>query len=111
MTTRRRKQNKKWMLLKLGLFIYLIAGVFTIIWFRTEVVSLEYELGELNRQKTGFIREQRLIMAERASFYSVKNIEETAVKVLGMSPPERKNIYYVERTEGAVPYKVSLNKP
>lgn len=108
MTIRRIKKKKKWAFLKFSLFMYIFMGVFALIWFRTEVVSLEYELGELNRQKTGLIREQRLVMAKRANFYSAKNIEDTAVKVLGMKPPERENIYFVERTEGAGLYKVSM---
>lgn len=108
MTIRRIKKNKKWMLLKFSLFLYLVVGLFTLVWFRTEVVSLEYELGVLNKQKTSLIREQKLVTAKRANFYSAKNIEETAVKVLGMSPLDRKNIYYVEITTGAGLYKVSM---
>jgi hypothetical protein len=108
MTIGRIKKKKKWTLLKFGLPIYVIAGLFALVWFRTEVVSLEYELGELNKQKVNLIREQRLVTAKRANFYSAKNIEETAVKVLGMSSPDRNNIYYVERTTGASLYKVSM---
>jgi len=108
MTIRRIKKKKKWTLLKFGLLLYIFAGLFTLIWFRTEVMSLEYQLGELNRQKTVLVREQRLVTAKRANFYSSKNIEDTAVKVLGMKTPERNNIFFVERTEGAGLYKVSM---
>ncbi|MBI4826819.1 MAG: hypothetical protein HY807_10440 [Nitrospirae bacterium] len=110
MTTRRSKK-KKWTLLKFSLFIYFVAGLFTLIWFRTQVVSLEYELGSLNQQKTSLMREQKLVTANRANFYSAQNIEATAVNVLGMSPPDRKNIFYVGRTEEAGLYKVAMEKP
>lgn len=110
MTTRRLKK-KKWTLLKFGLFIYFVAGLFTLIWFKTQVVSLEYDLGELNKQKAILLREQKLVTANRANFYSARNIEETAVNVLGMSPPDRKNIFYVGRTQEAGLYKVAMEKP
>jgi hypothetical protein len=108
MTKRRIKKKKKWAFLKFSLFLYLVVGIFTLIWFRTEVVTLEYELGELNKQKTGLIREQKFVTAKRASFYSAKNIEETAVKVLGMSHSERKNIFHIERTAGVDIYKINM---
>jgi cell division protein FtsL len=108
MTINRVKKNKKWTIFKIGMALYLIAGLFSLVWFRTEVVSLEYELGELNKQKSSLIREQRMVTARRANFYSAKNIEETAVKVLGMKSPDRKNIFYVERTTGVSLYKVSM---
>ncbi|MDO8281916.1 MAG: hypothetical protein Q7U10_04735 [Thermodesulfovibrionia bacterium] len=108
--TIRRSKKKKWTLLKFGLFIYFVAGVFALIWCSTQVTSLEYELGELNRQKTSFLREQKFVAANRANFLSARNIEETAVNVLGMSPPDRKNIFYVGRTEEAGLYKVAMEK-
>lgn len=110
MTTRRLKKKKR-MLLKFGLFIYFVVGLFALVWLSTHVVSLEYELGDLNKKKTSLIREQRLVTANRANFYSARNIEETAVNVLGMRTPDRKNIFYVGRREEAGLYKVAMEKP
>ncbi len=107
MTIRRIKKEKKWTFLKCILSLYLIAGLFTLVWFRTEVVSLEYELGELIKQKAELTRELGQVTAKRANFYSASNVEYTAVNLLGMKTPERENIIFVGTTAGAGVYTVS----
>lgn len=93
--------------MKFTFFFCVFIGVFTLIWLRTAVVSLEYELSELGRQKTELLREEKLVLAEKASFYSIEKIEEIAVKRLGMSLAKREKIFFVKETTGAAPYKVS----
>ncbi len=63
MTTRRLKRNKRWGLLKVSFFICILIGVFTIIWLRTAVVNLEYELSQLTEQKNELNREGKLLLA------------------------------------------------
>lgn len=107
MTKRRAKRDKRWKLIRFAFFFCVFLGVFTLIWLRTTVVDLEYELSDLERQKVALIREGRLFSAEKANVYSIEKIEETAVKRLGMKVPERDQIYFVQQTTGAAPYKVS----
>ncbi len=108
MSPRRVKKDKKWILMKFGLFSYIVVSIFALIWFRTTVVNLEYKLGELDKQKVELVREKRLVTARRASFYSAKKIEDMAIKQLGMSLPERENIFFVKRTTDAGPYRASM---
>lgn len=108
MTTRRLKRNKRWGLLKFGFFICIFIGVFTLIWLRTAVVNLEYELSQLLEQKKELNREGKLILAEKAGFYSAERIEEVAIKRLGMSLPKREKVVFVKKTTGAIPYRVSV---
>ncbi len=75
---------------------------------RAAVVNLEYELGELDKFKRDLIRKSKMIVAQRASFYSSKKIEEVAIKRLGMTLPERENVFFVKRTPVAGPYKASM---
>ncbi len=107
MTTRRLKRNKRWGLLKFGFFICIFIGVFTLIWLRTTVVNLEYELSQLIEQKKELNREGKLLLAEKAGFYSAERIEEVAIKRLGMSLPKREKVVFVKKTTGAIPYRVS----
>ncbi len=107
MTTRHLKRNKRWGLLKFGFFICLFVGVFTLIWLRTAVVNLEYELSQLIEQKKELNGEGKLILAEKAVFYSAERIEEIAIKRLGMSLPKREKIVFVKKATGAIPYRVS----
>lgn len=69
---------------------------------------MEYELGELGRKRTALVRESKMAVASRASFYSTEKLEKVAMNRLGMSLPVRENVYYVKRTQVAGPYKASL---
>jgi cell division protein FtsL len=108
MTTRRIKKTRKWLLLKLGLFLYLVMGLFALIWLRTAIINMEYELAELNTQKLALLREGKYLMAKRASLYSAMKVEDIATKRLGMNLPDRENIFYVKRTKKAGAYMASM---
>jgi len=108
MIARRIKRTRRWFLLRLGLLMYLVLGLFALVWLRTEIVNMEYELAELNAEKLALLREERYLLAERASLYSAERIEDIATKRLGMGVPERENIFYVKRTKGADAYVASM---
>lgn len=108
MSRRRTKNNKKkGILLKFGFFFYLGLCLFTIVWLRTAVFNLEYEFGELENLRADLISESKMMVAQRASFFSMENVEKIAIKRLGMSHPERENIFFVKRTRAAGPYRAS----
>lgn len=107
MTTRRLKRNKRWKLIKFAFFLCVFISVFTLIWLRTMVVNLEYELSQLGKQKMELMMEENLVSAEKANSYSMEKIEENAIKRLGMSLPKREKIFFVKKTTGAAPYRVS----
>ncbi|UCF86943.1 MAG: hypothetical protein JSV71_05545 [Nitrospiraceae bacterium] len=106
MTARRGKQDIRWRFTKFFFSIAVFMGIFTLIWLRTTVVNLKYELNELETQKIELVRLGKLLEAEKAKTYSVKNIEQSA-KMLGMRIAKRENIIYVQEVSGAVPYRVS----
>ncbi len=108
MTARRAKRHKKGNFLKLGVIVYLGFCLFTIVWLRAEVLNLKYELGELDSIKADLIGERKMMVARRASNYSTEKIEKVATKRLGMTMPERYNVYYVKRSSIAAPYKASM---
>lgn len=108
MTARRSKKNKRWALVKFCFFLYVFISVFVLMWLRMAAVKLEYELAQFGKEKSLLVKESGLISAERANLYSVVKIEEIATKELGMSFPERKKIFFVKKTIGAVPYRASM---
>lgn len=108
MTKRRMRNNKNRTLFKCGFFLYIGICLFTIIWLRTTVTSLEYEIGELDRMRSDLVRERKMAVAQRASFYATAKIENTAMKRLGMTLPDRENIYFVRKTSAAGPLKASM---
>jgi hypothetical protein len=121
MTVRIKNNNKKRFLLKFGVVLYLGFCLFAIIWLRASVVNLEYdiwlrasvvnleyELGALDKMRAELIRERKMGVAQRASFYSTEKIENAAIKRLGMTLPERENVYFVKRTSAAAPFRASM---
>lgn len=104
---RRLKRDKRWGLLKLGFFVCAFVSVFTLIWLGTAVVGLEYELSQMEGQKKALVNQGKLISAEMAKIFSVGMVDKVALEQLGMSLPNRENIFFVKRATGAAPYKAS----
>lgn len=109
MTARCLRRNKRWAFTKFCFFLYVVISVFALVWLRTTVVNLSYELSQLENQKARLLREGRLFSAERANLYSAGKIEEIAIKDLGMGFPKRDKIFFVKKVTGAIPYKASIN--
>jgi hypothetical protein len=109
MTARRIKQDIRWGFTKLAFSLAVFVGIFTLIWLRTTIVNLKYELNELETQKIELVRLGKLLEVEKAKVYSVENIEHSAKK-LGMRIAKRENIVYVQEVTGAVPYRVSTKQ-
>ena len=106
MTARRVKKDTRWKITVHIFFLALVISVFALVWLRTALVNLKYELNNLENQKTELTRMGKIIEAEKAKAYSVEHIEESA-KQMGMKVVKRENIVYVKRVADASPYKVS----
>jgi hypothetical protein len=109
MTARRaRNQKKGGTFIKAGFFIYIGISLLAIVWLKAAVVNLEYELGKLDRLRADLVSEREMAVAQRANFFSMGNVENVALSRLGMSNPERDNIFFVTRTSAAGPRTASL---
>ena len=102
-----RNYKKRGALMKVGFVMYFAFCLFAIVWLRASVVNIEYELGDLETQRADLYRERKIVVAQRASLYSAEKIENVAIKRLGMSLPERENIFFVKRTTVAGAFKAS----
>lgn len=74
----------------------LSAGFFGIVWLRSNIVSTEYRISELENGKMERMRETKMLMAERASVLSMKKAEKRIVTELGLAFPDRKKVLYVD---------------
>jgi len=84
----------------------LLFGIFGIIWLRSNLISLEYTISELENKRMERLRETKMLMAERASMLSIQRVESTAVRDLGLVFPDRTRVVYV-KDSGAGPQMVS----
>jgi len=109
MTGRRVKNSKKLrVIMKSGFYLYAVICLFSMVWLKAAVVSMEYELGTLGNLKTDLVRERNMAVAHKASFYSPEKIERVAIKRLGMTLPERENVFFVKRTSAASSFRTSM---
>lgn len=110
MNGRRVRNNRKGYVLKIGLSLYIVLCLFATVWLKTEVVGLQYELGDLDRLRADLISERKFAVAQRANYYASERVEKVAVKRLGMTMPERENVFFVKRSRAAGPYKASMDQ-
>jgi len=109
MTTRRHRNNKKsGTFIKAAFFIYVGFSLLAIVWLKAAVVNLEYELGKLGRLRADLVSEREMAVVHRANFFAMGNVEKVALNRLGMSNPERDNIFFVTRTSAAGPRTASM---
>lgn len=109
MTSRRVKYSKKnGVVLKLAFYLYIVFSLFATVSLRTAVFNLEYELGEMDRLRAGLVGERKMIVAQRANYYATQRVEDVAIKRLGMTLPDRENVFFVSETAVAGPYRASM---
>lgn len=93
-------------LVKPVLVLLLLIGIFSLIWLRSNFVSIEYRISELESRKTELLRETKALMAGKASALSIVKVEKKAITNLGLVFPDRRNVFYVDARK-AGPYSAS----
>lgn len=76
--------------------VFLLSGIFGIVWLRSSILTMEYSISELEGKKMERLREAKMLLAERAMLLSMQKIEKTAVKSLGLVFPDRTRVVYVK---------------
>ncbi len=83
-------------------------GIFSIVWLRSNVRSIEYGIASLDNQKREMLKEKKMLMAEKASILSLQSIKSRDHAKLGLIFPDRVKVVYVKRDTAYGPYKISL---
>jgi hypothetical protein len=107
---RYKKSNLFSMLLKPFSIMLLIVGLFSVLWLRSNIVSLEYGLSNLDKKKITLMREKKMLMAERAHLLSIERFQKLASTGSGFIVPDRVRVVSVKRMKGGDTYKVSLQR-
>ncbi len=80
--------------------IFLLCSVFAIVWLRSNLISIEYEISRLESEKIQKQRETRLLVAERAEILSFQKIKLVTVKQ-GLDLVDRTRVLKVKRPTDA----------
>ena len=90
--------------------LVVVIGFFGLIWLRSSIRSVEYELGALQAEHWGVLHERMQLMAGRAALFSDEEVGAVAVSKLGMEFPDRTKVFYVTRDRGSIPYEAAYRR-
>jgi len=88
----------------------LLVGQFSLVWLKSHVLNLEYNIGVLEKMKADHIKERRLLLAEKAGLQSLDRLEASATENSSFIFPDRVKVIHVKKQKGSLPRKASLEK-
>lgn len=103
-----RRRNKVVSFLKPLSVMLLLFLIFTIIWLRSSVVSIEYGLSNLEKKKMELTKEKKLLAAEQANLLYVGRLQTAAADGAGLAFPDRVKVVYVTKAKDKEALKASL---
>lgn len=108
-----RRQNRLISMLKPLSIAILLMSIFSIVWLRSSVVSLEYSISSLEKKKAVLMRDRKMFVAEKASLLSIERLEKIAGNSTvnsGFVFPDRVKVVYVKKTNNDEPYMASFKE-
>jgi cell division protein FtsL len=103
-----RRQNRLIAMLKPLSIVVLLLSIFSIVWLRSSIVSLEYNISNLEKKKTELMIQRKILTAERANLISVERFENAASN--GLVFPDRIKVVHVKKAKEIEPYRVSFKE-
>ncbi|MGW8321621.1 MAG: hypothetical protein ACWGSD_08730 [Thermodesulfobacteriota bacterium] len=73
----------------------IIAGSLSLIWMKTRVMEVRYEIAELEQQRVQLLNVQKDLLSQKSQFSSPARIAMRASR-LGLTVPDRENVYLVK---------------
>jgi len=105
-----RKKNLASLIFRPLCIILLLVGQFGLVWLKSHVISLEYNIGILEKVKADQIKERRLLLAEKAGLQSLERLGASSADNSDFIFPDRVKVIHVKRQKGVLPHNVSLEK-
>jgi len=104
------RRNVVSFIIKPLLIALLLFSLFGLVWLRSHVVTLEYNLSDLEKKKIECLKERKTLLAEKANILSFGKVETSLRRNYGFVFPERVRVIHVKRQKEPLPYKASLDK-
>jgi hypothetical protein len=112
----RRANNDFWSFIYQPLcVVIMLCGLFGLVWLRSSVVSVAYDLRTLEEKKLESLKDMKMLLADRSKLISLANIGSSFEKKGdykhvsgGFVFPDRVKVIHVTRHKGPEAYKASL---
>ena len=90
--------------------VILISCLFGIVYLRSNFLTMEYNLSELENKKMNCLTERKTLLAEKTSLLSFANLQGDFSRQGGYVLPDRVKVRYISKQGRFLPYKASLEK-
>jgi hypothetical protein len=84
----------------------LLLGVFGLVYLRSSVMRLEYSLGDLEKTRMNYLRERKMLLAEKTSLLSFERLETSLRGSQGFVFPDRIKVIHIRKQKGSLPYLI-----
>jgi hypothetical protein len=86
-----------------GIFSIILL-IFGIIWLRSNILNLEYQISALEKKKLYLMKEHKVVLAEKARLLALERFENSQER--GFVFPDRVRVVYVKEPVIKEPYRV-----
>jgi hypothetical protein len=88
----------------------IVLGVFSLVYLRSGFLRLEYGLSELEQKKMKYLKERKMLLAEKTSLLSFAKFEGDFNGKEGFVLPDRLKVVHLSKQKNYASYKASLEK-
>jgi hypothetical protein len=106
----RRGGNIMSLMLKPLCIVLLLFAQFGLVWLKSNVITLEYNISTLEKKNAECLKERKILFVEKAGLQSFESVESSMSGNYGFVFPDRIKVIHVKTQKGPLPYKVSLKR-
>ena len=88
----------------------IVVGIFSLVYLRSGFLRLEYGLSELEQKKMNYLKERKMLLAEKTSLLSFAKFEGDFNGKEGFVLPDRLKVVHLSKQKNYASYKASLEK-
>ena len=92
------------------LICLIVVGIFSLVYLRSGFLRLEYDLSELEQKKMNYLKERKMLLAEKTSLLSFAKFEGDFNGKEGFVLPDRLKVVHLSKQKNYASYKTSLEK-
>ena len=88
----------------------LVLGVFGLVYLRSSCVTLEYSLGDLEKKKMSYLKERKMLLAQKTRMLSFASLEVNPHESEGFILPDRIKVVHLSKQTRSLPQRASLER-
>ena len=102
------KQSIVSFVFKVFLIILLIVGGFAVVYLRSSFIKLEYSVASLEKEKNGYLKERKMLLAQKSGFLGFEKLGASLNKDQKFIIPDRLQVIHIQKATRYLPHKASL---